>query len=231
MQQAQAAVQTAKINLDYTRVVAPISGRIGRSTVTPGALVTANQTAALTTIQQMDKVYVDISQSSAQLLAMQRSLQSGSRQKGGLEVRLKLEDGSDYPLPGILQFSDVTVDQATGSVALRAIVPNPKGLLLPGMFVRATVTQALQPDAILAPQQAVTRDPRGEAIAYVVDAQGKAHLRNIHTGQAVGDKWLVLDGLAVGDRLIVEGLQKVKDGAPVRMVPAGAPPAARAAKG
>ncbi len=231
VQQTQAAVQTAKINLNYTRVSAPIPGHVGRSTVTPGALVTANQAAALTTIQQLDRVYVDITQSSTQLLALRQSMASGQARQGDVAVRLKLEDGSDYPTPGVLQFTDVTVDPASGTVNLRAIVPNPQGVLLPGMYVRALITQAVQPNAILAPQAAVARDVRGQPIAYVVNAQGKAELRNLKTGGTVGDKWLVTDGLKAGDRLVVEGLQKVRDGAPVHAVPAGSPPAGGPAKG
>jgi len=228
--QQKAAVKTAKINLDYTRVTAPISGRIGRSTVTPGALVTAQQTTALSTIQRLDRVYVDIAQSSADLLALRRAVASGSSRKGGLDVHLKLEDGSDYPTLGVLQFTDVTVDPASGTVALRAIVPNPDGVLLPGMYVRAVVTEAVQPNAILAPQGAVTRDLRGQPTAYVVGADGKAHLRNLTTGPTVGDKWLVTGGLAAGDQLIVEGLLKVHDDTPVKAVPAGSAPAAPASK-
>ncbi|HVY33542.1 MAG TPA: efflux RND transporter periplasmic adaptor subunit [Caulobacteraceae bacterium] len=231
VQQAEAAVQTAKINLNYTKVSAPISGHVGRSTVTPGALVTANQAAALTTIQQMDRVYVDITQSSTQLLALRQAMDSGHTRKGDLAVHLKLEDGSDYPTPGVLQFTDVTVDPATGTVTLRAIMPNPRGVLLPGMYVRAVVTEAVQADAILAPQAAVARDARGLPIAYVVNAQGKAEQRTLKTGPTIGDKWLVTDGLKPGDRLIVEGLQKVRDGVPVRAVPAGSPPAGGPAKG
>jgi len=231
VQQAQAAVQSARINLDYTRVTAPISGRVGRSTVTPGALVTANQAAPLTTIQKLDQVYVDITQSSAQLLALREAVDSGHARRGGLAVHLKLEDGSDYPIPGVLQFTDVTVDPATGTVDLRAIVPNPKAVLLPGMYVRAVVTESVQPNAILAPQVGVTHDLRGLPIAYVVNAQGNAELRDLQTGATVGDKWLVTEGLKPGDRLIVEGLQKVRDGAPVHAVPAGSAPAAGPAKG
>lgn len=231
VQEAQAAVQTARINLDYTKVSAPISGRVGRSNVTPGALVTASQTAALTTIQNLDQIYVDITQSATQLLTLRQALDAGRARKGGLQVRLKLEDGSDYPTPGVLQFTDVTVDPATGTVDLRAIMPNPQAILLPGMFVRAIVTEAVQPNAILAPQVGVTRDVRGLPIAYVVNAQGKAELRNLKTGPVVGDKWLVTEGLKPGDRLIVEGLQKVREGAPVHAVPAGSASAAETAKG
>jgi len=228
VQQAQASVQTARINLNYTRVAAPISGRIGKSTVTPGALVTASQTTALTTIQRLDSVYVDISQSSAEMLALRRAIAAGQVDAGDAAVRLKLEDGSDYPLAGRLQFADVTVDANTGAVNLRAIFPNPRGVLLPGMYVRAVITEGVQPNAILAPQAGVTRDERGQPTAFVVDAQGKAQLRTLKTGRAIGDKWLVLEGLKPGDRIIVEGLQKVRPGAAVKAVPAGAPPAAPA---
>ena len=207
VQQSDAAAQAAKINLDYTRITAPIGGRIDKSTVTPGALVTASQTAALTTIQRLDQVYVDISQSSAEMLALRRSIASGQVGAGGPAVRLKLEDGSDYPMIGRLQFADVTVDQNTGAVNLRAIFPNPNGVLLPGMYVRAVITEGVQQGAILAPQQGVNRDERGLPTAFVVGADGKAELRTLKTGRAVGDKWQVLDGLKAGDRIIVEGLQ------------------------
>jgi membrane fusion protein (multidrug efflux system) len=228
VQQAEAAVQAARINLDYTRVTAPIGGRIGKSSVTAGALVTASQAAALTTIQRLDRVYVDISQSSAEMLALRRSIAAGQVGPGGPSVRLKLEDGSDYALAGTLQFADVTVDQNTGAVDLRAIFPNPRGVLLPGMYVRAVITEGVQPDAILAPQVGVSRDERGLPTALVVDAQDKAELRTLKTGRAVGDKWLVLEGLKPGDRLIVDGLQKIRPGAAVHPVPAGSPPAGSA---
>lgn len=224
VQQNEAAVQAAKINLDYTRLTAPISGRIGKSSVTAGALVTASQAEPLTTIQRMDTMYVDINQSAAELLALQRSLQSGSLSRGAVSVWLKLEDGTDYEETGTLQFSDVTVDQNMGSVTLRAVFPNPRGILLPGMFVRAVVSQGVRSNAILAPQAGVTRDARGLPTALVVDPQGKAQLRTLQTGQAIGDKWLVTSGLADGDRLIVEGLLNAKAGQPVRAVPAGSPP-------
>jgi membrane fusion protein (multidrug efflux system) len=199
--------------------------------VTRGALVTAGQPTALTTIQRMDPVYVDISQSATELLKLRQGLQSGQVSNGGVAVRLKLDNGSFYPLTGTLQFTDVTVDQTTGAVTLRAIFPNPQGLLLPGLFVRAVVTQGLQNNAILAPQIGVTRDERGLPTALVVNGQGKAELRTLQTGPAIGDNWLVLSGLRAGDRLIVEGLQKVKPGAPVHAVPAGSPARAPAAPG
>jgi membrane fusion protein (multidrug efflux system) len=231
VQQTQAAVQAAQINVNYTSVTAPISGRVGRSSVTPGALVTASQADALTTIQRMDTMYVDINQSAAQLIELQRALRTGNLSRGSVAVTLKLEDGSDYPHAGTLQFSDVTVDQNTGAVTLRAIFPNPEGQLLPGLYVRAIVSQGVQQSAILAPQVGVTRDERGLPTAMVVDAQGKAQLRTLKTGAAVGDKWLVISGLQDGDRLIVEGLQKVKAGQPVHAVAAGSAPRSAPAQG
>ena len=227
VQQDQAALQSAKINLDYTRITAPISGRIGMSTFTKGALVTPGQTDALTTVQTLDPIFVNISQSTSDLLKLRASLAGGALTSTGpdsTEVSLKLEDGSDYPLKGKLLFTDVTVDQTTGTVTLRAIFPNPHGVLLPGMYVRAEVPQGAKPSAILAPQQAVSRDQAGRPIAMVVDAAGRAQTRILTTGDAIGDKWLVLSGLNAGDRVIVEGLQRVKPGQPVHAVPAGSPP-------
>ena len=215
------------INLDYTRVRAPISGRIGRSTFTPGALVTANQTEPLATIQQLDPIYVDVSQSSAELLRLQRNLSQGHLTDAGrTRVRLVLEDGTSYPLEGRLEFTDVAVDPNSGAVSLRAVFPNPKRILLPGMYVRAIVTEGADPSAILAPQQAVIRDPKGGAVAYVVDAKGKAELRTLTTSRAVGDRWLITSGLRAGDRLILDGLQRVQPGAPVRPVAVRPPGAA-----
>lgn len=223
VQQGQAAVQAAAINVGYTRVRAPISGRIGKSSVTRGALVTADQPTPLTTIQRTDMMYVDITQSATELLNLKRGLMSGQVSNGGVAVRLKLDNGTVYPITGTLQFTDVTVDQSTGAVVLRAIFPNPQGFLLPGLFVRAVVTQGVQNNAILAPQIGVARDERGLPTALVVNPQGKVEIRTLQTGPAVGDKWLVLSGLKAGDRLIVEGLQKVKPGDPVKAVPAGTP--------
>ena len=231
VQQAQASVQSAAINLGYTRVKAPIGGHIGVSTVTRGALVTADQATALTTIQRTDQMYVDITQSATELLNLRQELQSGALGRGGVAVRLKLENGADYAQTGTLQFTDVTVDQGTGAVTLRAVFPNPQGVLLPGLYVRAIVDQGVRANAILAPQIGVARDLRGQPIAMVANAQGKAEERPLKLGAAIGDKWLVLSGLKAGDRLIVEGLQKVKPGAPVKVVPAGSPsqpPAAQA---
>lgn len=221
---AEAALETARINLAYTRVTAPISGRVGRSAVTTGALVMANQEKALATIQQLDPIYVDVTQSSAEMLRLKQNQASGQLRKGArgrAKVKLLLEDGSAYPLSGTLEFSDVTVDQGTGSVTLRALFPNPDHLLLPGMYVRAIVEEGVSEQALLVPQQGVSRSPNGEAVAMVVDASGKVEPRKLMTGRAIGDKWLVTGGLTAGDRLIVEGLQKARPGASVRAVPAG----------
>jgi membrane fusion protein (multidrug efflux system) len=227
--QAKANADTAAINLGYTKVAAPISGRISRSAVTEGALVTADQATALTTIQTLDPIYVDINQSSAELLNLKLAMEGGHLTKDTPQqarTTLTLDNGTPYPSPGTMQFSEVTVDATTGAVTLRAVFPNPTGILLPGMFVRATIIEGNKPDAILAPQQAISRNEKGDPIAYIVDAQGMARLRVIKTGQAIGDKWLVQDGLKAGDRLIVEGLQKVQADTQVHAVPAGSAPAA-----
>ena len=229
---AKAQADAARINLDYTRIVASISGRIGASTVTEGALVTAQQATALTTVSTLDPIYVDVSQSSAELVALKRAAQAGNVNEGGAvtaRVSLKLEDGSDYPHQGKLQFTDVTVDPSTGAVRLRAIFPNPEGLLLPGLYVRATVTQGIDPHGILAPQQGISRNAKGEPTALVVDAKNFARLRVLKTGRSIGGDWQVLEGLKPGDRLIVEGLQRVQPDMPVAPRPAGAKPAATAA--
>ena len=221
--QALANTQTAAINLGYTKVIAPISGRIGRSAFTQGALVTSDQTTALATIQQLDPIYVDINQSSSELVALKLAMRAGhlnDQAAGDARVTLQLDNGTIYDQTGKLQFSEVTVDTSTGAVTLRAIFPNPTGLLLPGMFVRATIIEGVQNNAILAPQQAVSRNEKGDPTALVVDAKGMARLRLLKTGQAIGDKWLVLDGLKAGDKLIVEGLQKAQPDAPVHAVPA-----------
>jgi membrane fusion protein (multidrug efflux system) len=226
VQQLKAAAAAARINLAYATIRAPISGRAGRSTVTKGALVTAAQTAALTTIQRLDPIYVDVTQSAADLLRLKRAIASGQLTGGptSVPVRLKLEDGSLYPQAGKLQFTDVTVDETTGAVTLRAIFPNPAGVLLPGMYVRAEVAEGVDSAAVLAPQQGVSRDERGLPTALVVDGRGKAQLRSLRLGQAVGGQWLVTSGLEPGDRLIVEGLQRAKAGEAVRAVPASLPP-------
>ena len=234
----RAAVETARINLAYTRITAPISGRIGRSSVTNGALVTANQPAALATIQQLSPMYVDVTQSSAELLRLKQNLASGLLKSNGAaqaEVKLLLEDGSPYPLPGTLKFSEVTVDQSTGSITLRAIFPNPKQILLPGMFVRAILEEGISEHAILVPQRGVTRKPDGSATVMVVGSEEKAEQRVIKVVRTVGDNWLVSEGLKAGDRVILEGLQKARPGTPVKAVafgsnvdatPASAPKAA-----
>jgi membrane fusion protein (multidrug efflux system) len=213
----KANVDAARINLGYTRVLAPISGRIGKSSVTPGALVTASQPAALATVQDTSRIYVDLTQSSAELLKLQRDLANGSiGRSGSARVTLKLEDGSTYPTPGKLEFADVTVDPTTGSVGLRATFANPKGVLLPGMYVRAALSTATAQKGMLIPQPAVSRDPKGNATVMVVGAKSLAEPRPITVRQMVGDKWLVTSGLKPGDQVIVEGLQKVRPGAPVK---------------
>jgi membrane fusion protein (multidrug efflux system) len=222
---ARAALEGAEINLAYTRIVAPIAGRIATSAFTEGALVTANQAAALTAIQQLDPIYVDLSQSSADVLRLQRQIAAGAVKRtpsGATRVQILLEDGSLYPLEGTLDFTGVTVSESTGAITLRAIVPNPKGQLLPGAYVRAVVQQAVDEQAILAPQTVVSRDENGEPVALVVDKDNRVEQRMLKISNAVGDSWLVTEGLAAGDRLIVEGRQKVKAGDVVRPVPAGA---------
>ncbi len=224
---AKAAVETARINLAYTKVTAPISGRIGRSSVTTGALVTAGQPAALATIQQLDAMYVDVTQSTADLLKLKQNLASGVLKKSGsAQVKLLLEDGSAYPLTGTLKFSEVTVDQSTGSVTLRAVFPNPKQTLLPGMFVRAVVEEGINEQAILVPRRGVTRDTSGNALVMVVGAEEKVAPRIIKAERTVGDSWLVSEGIKAGDRVILEGLQKARPGTPVKAVPFGSAPAA-----
>jgi membrane fusion protein (multidrug efflux system) len=217
----QAQVEAARINLGYTRVTAPISGRIGKSSVTDGALVTAYQPATLATIQQLDPIYVDVTQSSAELLRLKRHLETGRLSADGVngrKVRLRLEDGTPYPLEGTLQFRDITVDPATGSFTLRIVVPNPKHLLLPGMFMRAEVQEGIAAQAILMPQQGVSRNPKGEAVALIVDEAGVVQQRLLTLNRAIGGHWLVTAGLAPGERLIVEGLLKVRPGAAVKAV-------------
>lgn len=220
----KAALETARINLAYTKVTAPISGRISRSTVTDGALVTAGQTAALATIQQLNPIYVDVTQSSADLLRLKQNLASGLMKNSAAaqaRVKLMLEDGSSYPLPGTLKFSEVTVDQSTGSITLRALFPNPKQTLLPGMFVRAILEEGVNEKAILIPQRGVTRNPKGDAMVMVVGAGEKVEPRLIKVARTVDDNWLVSDGLKEGDRVILEGLQKARPGTPVNAVPFG----------
>ncbi len=215
---AKAAVETARINLAYTKVTSPISGRIGKSAVTEGALVTSGQTTALSTVQQLDPIYVDVTQSSNDFLRLKQELAEGKlkQENGKAKVQLVTNDGITYSQEGSLEFSDVTVDQTTGSITLRAIFPNPDKTLLPGMFVRAKLEEGVNPNALLVPQQGVTRTPRGDASAMVVGKDDKVEVRQLKTSQAIGDKWLVTDGLQTGDRVIVTGLQKVKPGVQVK---------------
>jgi len=218
----KATVEQAKINLKYTSVTAPIAGRIGRSNITEGALVTAQQPTALATIQRLDPMYVDVPQSTAELLRLRRSMEQGRLMKNGEsqnKVKLILEDSSTYPLTGTLQFRDVTVDSTTGSVILRAVFPNPRGFLLPGMFVRAVFQEGIRKAAILVPQQAVSRDPKGNPMVLIVNNEGKVQQQMLTIDRAVGNTWLVTAGLSNGDKLIIEGIQKVKPGIPVKAVP------------
>ena len=215
---AKAAVETARINLAYTKVTSPISGRIGKSAVTEGALVQNGQTTALATVQQLDPIYVDVTQSSNDFLRLKQELADGrlKQENGKAKVELVTNDGLKYPQAGTLEFSDVTVDQTTGSITLRAIFPNPDHTLLPGMFVRARLEEGVNPDALLVPQQGVTRTPRGDASVMVVGEGDKVEVRQVTASQAIGDKWLVTDGLKSGDRVIVTGLQKIKPGVQVK---------------
>lgn len=210
---AQASVETARINLAYTKVSSPINGRIGKSSVTEGALVTNGQTAALATVQQLDPIYVDVTQSSNDFMHLKQSRLQKNEDTSS--VQLLMENGQPYPLKGTLQFSDVTVDESTGSITLRAVFPNPQHSLLPGMFVRARIDEGIQPDAILVPQQGVTRTPRGDATVLVVNGKEQVELRNVIASQAIGDSWLIAEGLKDGDRVIVSGLQKIHPGATV----------------
>lgn len=218
---AKAALDSARINLDYTRLTAPISGRIGRSTVTEGALVTAEQPAALATIQQLDPLYVDLNQSSSELLNLTKELSSGRTQdltKSQLPVRVLFEDGLEYSQPGVLEFSDVTVNQTTGTVILRAIVANPDQRLLPGMFVRARIDKGQRPNAILIPAVSVSRNNKGQSIVMLANKESMVEARIIQTGQNIGDQVLVAEGLSEGEQVIVAGLQKIKPGILVKAV-------------
>lgn len=225
---SRAAVESARINLSYTPITAPISGRIGKSNVTVGALATAYQPVPLAVIQQLDPIYVDVTQASAELLRLRRHWETGRLKLSGQsqrKVSLLLEDGTSYPQAGTLQFRDVTVDPTTGSVTLRMVFPNPKQVLLPGMFVRAVVEEGVNEQAICVPQQGVARDPKGRPVAWIVNAGDTVEQRALELDRALGDRWLVAAGLAAGDRVIVEGSQKVRPGDKVRAVPF-APPAA-----
>ncbi|WP_116809729.1 efflux RND transporter periplasmic adaptor subunit [Steroidobacter cummioxidans] len=219
--QMEASLTSAQINLDFTQVRAPISGRIGKSSVTPGALVTANQETALATIRTLDPIYVDMTQSSAELLKLRRLIGDARMKSGQANVHLKLEDGSHYSHAGTIKFQEVAVDVSTGSVTLRAEFPNPDGVLLPGMYVRAVLDQAVSTTAILAPQQGVTRDVKGNATALVLTADNKVEQRTLVAERAIGDRWLISNGLAEGDRLIVEGTSKVRIGDLVNPVDMG----------
>lgn len=228
---ARAAVKTARINLDYTVVNAPVAGRIGRAEVTEGAYVQAQSATLLATVQQLDKLYVDMTWSSAEVMRLRTALESGKLKSndGAAEVTILLEDGRVYDMPGTLQFTDASVDETTGSISLRATVPNPKRELLPGMFVRARLDEGTNPSALLVPQRAVTRDQSGRPVALVVDAAGKVERRMLETDRAIGDAWLVTKGIAAGDRVIVEGLQRARPGTQVNAVPAAALKDAKAA--
>ena len=218
----KASVETARINLGYTRVTAPVSGRIGKSNVTDGALVKAYQDLALATIQQLDPIYVDVPQSTSELLRLRHRLEHNRLNQNGKDqkkVKLILEDGTAYSLAGTFQFRDVTVDPSTGSVVLRAVFPNPEGILLPGMFVRAVIQEGINEQAILVPQQTVSRDPKGNPTCLIVDGEGKIQQRRLTLDRAIGDKWLVSSGLGDGDRVVVEGVQKVRPGTSVKMIP------------
>jgi len=221
IQQARAAMEAARINLGYTRVVAPISGRIGKSSVTDGALVTGYQPVPLATIQKLDPIYVDVPQSTTELLRLQRRLKDGRlnhAEANQNRVKLIMEDDTGYALEGTLQFQDITVDPTTGSVLLRITFPNPEGLLLPGMFVRAVITEGVNEQAILLPQQGVSRNPKGDPFAMVVGGEDKVEHRAVTLERAMGDHWLVSSGLNPGDRVIIEGLQKVRPGSVVKVV-------------
>jgi membrane fusion protein (multidrug efflux system) len=220
---ARAAVKAAQINLDYTTVRSPIAGRIGRAEVTEGAFVQQSSATLLARVQQLDRLYVDLVWSAAEMARMRRAVESGELAGAEAKVTIVLEDGREYAIPGRLQFADVTVDPTTGSVSLRALVPNPKAELLPGQFVRARIDEGIKTDALLVPQRAVTRDQNGRPIAMVVDKANKVERRLLVTERAVGDAWLVTSGIAAGDRVIVEGLQKIRPGAAVEPAPAQPP--------
>ncbi len=224
---AKAALDKARIDLDYTLVKSPIAGRIGRSAVTSGALVTANQPTPLATVQQLDPIYVDVTQSSAEMVRIRRELDAGKliRKDGAVPVQLVLEDGSEYELPGTLAFSEATVDEGTGSVTLRAQFPNPRAELLPGMYVRARLSQGIRSEAILVPHAALSHDARGQAQVMVVDDENKVAVRPVQLAQSSGDQWVLTGGLEGGERVIVEGLQRVRPGVPVRIAAAPAAPA------
>ncbi|TCV97789.1 membrane fusion protein (multidrug efflux system) [Luteibacter rhizovicinus] len=226
---AQATVESTGVTLAFARIVSPISGRIGKSSVTQGALVTANQADPMARVQQLDPIFVDVTQSSGELLQLRKQLAAGTlKESNGTPVKILLEDGSRYPLDGKLEFADVSVDPTTGSFALRVIVPNPEHALLPGMYVRAVLDKGTNAQALLVPQAGILRDPKGGATAFVVDKDGKAALRDVQATRTIGDQWLVESGLSAGDKVIVEGLQMVQPGAAVHATEAGTAPVAAA---
>lgn len=217
----QAAVKNAEINLGYTKITAPISGRVGKSNITEGALVTANQVSPLTTIQQIDPVYVDVTQSTSELLRLKKSFEAGllkKDQKSENKVTLFLDDGRKYPHAGNLQFKDITVDPSTGSVSLRVLFPNQDNILLPGMFVRAEISEGVNSNAILIPQESVMRDPKGNPFVFVVKDNDEIEQKPIVIDRAVGNKWLLQSGIKSGERVVIEGIQKVKHGDKVKVV-------------
>lgn len=229
---SRAALQRNNVTLGYARISAPISGHIGMSSVTQGALVTANQAQALATVQQLDPIHVELTQSASELLELRRSMAAGTVEEADLPVTILLQDGTPYPHEGTLAFSEVSVDPSTGSFALRVVVPNPDAMLMPGMYVRAVIANGVRQNAILVPQQGITRDPKGNATAMVVGKDGKAEVRPVKVGRTIGDQWLVESGLKAGDRVIVAGLQKVQPGAAVQVTeaaPADTAPVAAAA--
>lgn len=217
---AKAALRQAEVNLSYARITSPISGRTGKSNFTQGALVTANQDMPLTTVQQLDPIYVDLQQSSSELLRLRQDF-GGSDLSQSAPVRIVLENGSTYSHTGELKFADVSVDPQTGSFGLRAVVPNPERLLLPGMFVRAVLERGQRSDAVLAPQRAISRDAKGNGIALVVNADNKIEQRTVTTARTIGDQWLIDEGLRAGERVVVEGVQKIQPGMTVTPVEAG----------
>ncbi len=221
----KAAVQSAQVTLGYAQITSPISGRIGKSSVTQGALVTANQPEALATVQQLNPIYVDLTQSATELLQLRKGLAAGTLEDGrSLPVTILLEDGTEFEHKGEMEFSEVSVDPTTGSYALRVKVQNPEHLLLPGMYVRALIGGGVRQNAILVPQQGISRDPKGNATAMVANAQNQVEVRPVKVSRTIGDKWLVEEGLVAGDRVIVEGLQKIGPGAPVQATEAGSQP-------
>jgi len=219
---ARAAVERARVMLGYAKITSPISGRIGRSTVTPGALVTANQPQALATVQQLDPIYVDLTQSASELLELRRAVQAGTVEEAELPVTIILEGGARFPHEGKLAFSEVSVDPSTGSYLLRVVVPNPDHILMPGMYVRAVVGRGVRENAILAPQQAILRDAKGNTSALVVNGDNVVEARQVRVSRAIGNRWLVEEGLNAGERVIVAGVQKVQPGMPVNPVDAAA---------